>query len=65
VINELVAEKIIDNYAVGGALKTGRTKDFARVKMFMEETNPAGELLRQLVQRFDLEAQWQKYQRLT
>lgn len=52
-------------YLAAIALKTGRSKDFARVKMFMEETDVNRELIKHLVQRFDLEAQWQKYKNLT
>ena len=51
-------------YLIAIALNTGRTKDFARVKMFMEEANLNHDLVKQLVERFDLEAQWQRYQNL-
>lgn len=51
-------------YLVAIALKTGRSKDLARVKMFMDEGKANEELVDTLVRRFDLEARWQKYENL-
>jgi hypothetical protein len=51
-------------YLVAIALKTGRSKDFARVKMFLDEGKVNKESVEQLVKKFGLEAQWQKYQNL-
>lgn len=51
-------------YLVVIALKTGRGKDFARVKMFIDEGKANMELLEQLIQKFKLEAQWLKYRSL-
>jgi hypothetical protein len=52
-------------YLVAIALKTGRGKDLARVKMFLDEGKVTKESVEQLVKKFGLETQWQKYQNLT
>jgi hypothetical protein len=52
-------------YLMAIALKTGRAKDLARVKMFMEEAGVNEELLDRLIRKFKLEAQWQRYKNLT
>jgi len=52
-------------YLVAIALKTGRSKDLARVNMFLDEGKVNKESVEQLVKKFGLETQWQKYQNLT
>jgi hypothetical protein len=48
-------------YLVAIMLQTGRLKDFARVKQFFEQEVVSEDILGQLIRRFSLEDQWQKY----
>jgi hypothetical protein len=43
-------------------LRTGRAKDFARVEMFIEQEKVDIILLKELISRFSLEKEWQRYQ---
>jgi hypothetical protein len=51
-------------YLIAIALKTGRGKDFARVKMFKDLDVVNQEFLMELIKRFQLEARWQRYKTL-
>lgn len=51
-------------YLVAVALQTGRAKDFARIRTFKDLGVVDMPLLMDLIKRFDLEGQWQKYQML-
>lgn len=48
-------------YLVAIMLQTGRPKDLARVHTFMDQAEIDTESLSLLIERFGLEAQWQKY----
>lgn len=47
-------------YLVAVMVKTGRLKDFARAKMFLDQGRVDTVALQKLIERFDLESQWQK-----
>ena len=47
-------------YLVAIMLRTGRLKDFARAKMFVDQDRVDIDALKKLIGRFGLEQQWQK-----
>lgn len=54
VINDLIEEKILDTYAVGGAVAA----------LFYEQEKVDIEVLGSLIDRFELKDQWLKYQKI-
>lgn len=51
-------------YLVAVMLKTGRLKDLARAKMFLDQDRVEIDVLKKLIDRFKLEPQWQKLMQL-
>jgi hypothetical protein len=55
---------MMPEYLVAIMLKTGRTKDYARAKAFLEQGKVDVDSLSVLISRFELEEQWQKLRSL-
>ena len=62
-LNGVVVRVMTPEYLVAMMLKTGRLKDFARVKMFFDQEKVAGDKLTLLIDRFGLNEKWRKYQK--
>ena len=60
-LNGEVVKVMKPEYLVAIMLKTGRLKDFARVKMFFDQAKVDETKLKVLRDRFDLQEKWQKY----
>jgi hypothetical protein len=59
-LDDVTFHAFAPEYLVAVMLKTGRLKDFARAKMFLDQGRVDPELLGKLIDRFDLRSQWQK-----
>jgi hypothetical protein len=62
-LNGEVIKVMKPEYLVAIMLKTGRLKDFARVKMFFDQRKVDEAKLNVLIDRFSLKEKWQKFQK--
>lgn len=60
-LNGVNVRVMTPEHLVAIMLKTGRPKDFARVKMFLDQKKVDEKELANLVNRFGLEEKWRKY----
>ncbi len=60
-LNGVDVRVMAPEYLVAIMLKTGRLKDYARVKMFFDQKQVNEDKLQELIGRFNLEERWQKY----
>lgn len=59
-IDDVTFRAFAPEYVVAVMLKTGRLKDFARAKMFVDQGTVDMDTLQELIERFELKEQWQK-----